>query len=160
VIVRTATPSDAREVTRLYVASENAGFGKGRVPLRAVTEELVERWRRDLGHGPQRWWIAENDGRAVGFVGIGPSRDPRDPDLGELDTIAVDPDHWRQGVGRALLQVAEAALVDDGYEVAILWTVAHYELGYRFYEAMRWKLDGATRDEGRQVMFRRILAHR
>lgn len=156
-VVRVASPADAAEVSRLYVESENKGFGTGRAVPRVVTDDLVRRWQADLGGGPQRWWIAERDGKAIGFVGVGPSRDPQDPELGELDTIAVDPSHWRQGVGRALMKVAEAALFGDGYRTAILWTAAEYQLGYRFYIAMGWQADGATRDDGRQVMFRRSL---
>lgn len=93
----------------------------------------------------------------MGFVGIGPSRDPVDSRLGEVDTIAVEPDFWRRGIGRSLIRLAESELIEDGYHEAILWTVADYELGYRFYEAVGWALDGATRDNGRFVMFRRTF---
>jgi GNAT superfamily N-acetyltransferase len=95
----------------------------------------------------------------VGFVGIGPSRDPVDSALGELDTIAVRPDCWRRGVGHALMAVALEALADDGgYRAAILWTLAGYERGRAFYEATGWVLDGGLRDEGRQVRYRYPLA--
>ena len=153
--VRAAGPADAGEVARLYVASSNAGFGAGNP--RPLTDELVRRWAADLAPGAQRWWLAELDGVVVGFVGIGPSRDPVDPRLGELDTIAVDPDHWRRGIGRTLLRLAERELRADGYPEAILWTAAGYDLGHRFYAAMGWALDGGTRHEGAHVRFRRHL---
>jgi hypothetical protein len=48
-------------------------------------------------------------------------------------------------------------LCHDGYREAVLWTLANYGRGQRFYEAMGWKADGALRDEGRQVRYRREL---
>ena len=97
-------------------------------------------------------------GSIAGFVGIGPSRDPVDARLGELDTIAVDPSHWRIGIGKALMSVASRYLIVAGYDEAIVWTVEGYERGIAFYEAMGWSRDGGVRDEGRQIRLRLDLA--
>jgi GNAT superfamily N-acetyltransferase len=155
--IRSASVDDAEVVTQIYIDSWNAGFGD-LMPHRIVTPERIERWRKELTQPvPHRWWVAEQKGSIVGFVGIGPSRDPVDPQLGELDTIAVDPRCWRTGIGRALMSVALHYLVADGYHEAILWTLARYERGKAFYEAMGWSLDGGGRDEGRQVRYRHSL---
>ncbi len=157
--IRPATGDDAGAVTRIYVESWNAGFG-GLLSRadRTVTPALIERWRCELTQPvPHRWWVAEREGGIVGFAGIGPSRDPVSPRLGELDTIAVDPRHWCTRVGTALASVALRYLVADGYGEAIVWTVEGYEQGIAFYEAMGWRRDGGTRDGGRQVRFRRDL---
>ena len=144
----------------IYIDSWNAGFGELLSQAdRTVTPDLVEHWIHDLGQPvPHRWWVAERVGLIVGIVGIGPSRDPMDPQLGELDTIAVDTPHWRTGIGKALISLALKHLVSDGYSEAILWTVEGYERGIAFYEAMGWARDGGVRDEGRQIRFRRNLA--
>ena len=158
--IRSATPVDVDEVTRIYIDSWNAGFGEllSRAD-RTVTPELVERWSHDLGQPlPHRWWVGERVGSIVGVVGIGPSRDPVDPRLGEVDTIAVDPPHWRTGIGTAMMSLAVRHLAADGYDEAIVWTVEGYERGIAFYEAMGWRRDGGVRDEGRQIRFRRNLA--
>lgn len=152
--IRPASPADAAAVARIYIDSWNAGFGD-LMGYRQLTAEREARWAQDLaGGGSQRWWVAEQDGRVVGFAGIGPSRDPVEAGLGELDTIAVDPDHWRSGVGRALMRHATAALAAE-YDSAILWTVAGYERGHRFYAAMGWTPDGGVRADGTEVSFRR-----
>jgi hypothetical protein len=52
------------------------------------------------------------------------------------------------------MAVALPALADAGYRAAVLWTLANYARGQRFYEAMGWRLDGGVRDEGRQVRYR------
>lgn len=154
--VRRATEADAGAVAEIYVESWNEGFGD-RMGTRVLEDELVDRWSHDLTSGPQRWWVAERDGRVVGFVGVGPSRDPIRPDLGELDTIAVAPREWRTGIGQALMRVALAALAEE-FSEAIVWTVAGYERGHRFYEATGWVADGGTRAEGREVSLRRRIS--
>ena len=136
--IRSATAADAEVVARIYIDSWNAGFGAllSRAD-RTVTSALVESWRLDLTRPlPHRWWTAHHKGSIAGFVGIGPSRDPVDAQLGELDTVAVDPPYWRRGVGKALILHALHHLVADGYREAILWTVEGYERGIAFYEAM------------------------
>ena len=158
--IRPATTADTEVIVRIYIDSWNASYGELLSQAdRTVTEELTERWRRDLGRPlPYRWWVAERSAAIVGFIGIGPSRDPVDPRLGEVDTIAVDEPHWRTGVGRVLMSLAVQNLVSDGYDDAILWPVEGYERGINFYEAMGWRRDGEVRDGGRQVRFRRGLA--
>src|SRR5262245_14651594 len=104
--VRPAQPADADAVTRVYVESWNVGFGALVRPIEADAERRKS-WRETLAaRGRRRWWVAERHASLVGFAGIGPSRDPRDERLGELDTIAVSPTCWRSGVGRALMQEA------------------------------------------------------
>jgi GNAT superfamily N-acetyltransferase len=127
------------------------------MPAIAVDAGRVERWAGELGGGPATWWVAEYGGVIVGLVGIGPSRDPIDPELGELDTIAVDPAHWRSGIGKVLMETAIEGLTEAGYPQAILWTLADYPQGQRFYESTGWHADGNTRDDGRQISFRRQL---
>ncbi len=158
--IRRAGPADAETVVRIYVASWNAGFGE-RMRTRAVDDEMVGRWRRDLAAAPPHyWWVAERAGTIIGVAGIGPSRDPLDPALGELDTIAVDPAAWRTGIGRLLMSQVLRALSEGPYREAIVWTLANYPLGAAFYEATGWIANGRTRDDGRQVSYTHALPAR
>ncbi len=157
-IIHDATPHDAPVIARIDADSWNAGFGD-LMPVRPFDFDRVECWRLDLDAPlPYRWWVAELCGVVVGFAGIGPSRTPSDPELGEIDTIAIDPAHWRQGLGRTLMAVAVEHLEADGYRAAILWTLEHYPQGQRFYEALGWKRDGGTRHKGSQIRYRRYFA--
>ena len=150
--IRSAVQDDAEAVTRIYVESWNEGFGD-LMRRREVDAKLTDRWRVDLTGKGYRWWVAERDGAIVGFAGIGPSRDPVDPSLGELDTIAVDPGCWRSGVGRALMSQALRYLSADGYAEAVLWTLARYPRGDGFYRATGWRPNGAVRSGGGQVCY-------
>jgi lincosamide nucleotidyltransferase A/C/D/E len=151
--IRPAGPDDAEAIVRIYVDSWNAGFGP-RMPAIEADAARISRWRKDLSDSTAtRWWLAERGGEIVGFVGIGPSRDPIDPDLGELDTIAVDPRAWRTGIGKALMAVALEGLRSEGYHSAVLWTLRDYPQAESFYVATGWRLNGATRREGQQVRY-------
>ena len=154
--LRDATADDAEQVARIYVDSWNAGFA-GQFPARALSQREVARWRDDLADAPVRWRVAVDSGEAIGFAGTGPCRDPVDPRLGELDTIAVSPDCWRRGVGRALMDDALDALRAAPLGAAVLWTLADYARGDAFYRSTGWRPDGRSRDSGRQVSYRHPL---
>ena len=157
---RRASPADAPEVVRIYIESWNAGFGD-LMRARAVDDDILERWRADLAAPlPHRWWVATRGDAIVGLAGIGPSRDPVDPTLGELDTIAVDPPHWRTGVGRVLMSLALEYLAKDGYREALLWTLANYPRGAAFYSSTGWRPNGASRENGRQLCYTHPLQGR
>ncbi len=152
-VVRDARPDDAPTVARIYIESWNEGFGD-LMKKRELDSELIDRWCTTLSKAPPaRWWVALREDAIHGFVGIGPCRDPLDAKLGEVDTVAVDPNHWRTGVGQVLMRQALNYLRLDGYGEARLWTLADYATGARFYEAMGWHLNGAVRGEGRQLSY-------
>ncbi|WP_350278669.1 GNAT family N-acetyltransferase [Kribbella sp. HUAS MG21] len=149
--VRRATADDGARVARIYVESWNAGFGE-LMPVAVLDDARVARWSATVADG--NWWVAELDGLVAGFVGIGASRDPVDPELGELDTIAVDPAYWRRGVGIALMEKAVQELAGR-FDRAILWTLANYPQGQNFYVKTGWTLTTHTRDNGHQVCYER-----
>lgn len=154
--LRRATFKDAEAVADVYVESWNEGFGH-LMPRRVLNPEQVGRWERDLKTETSQWWVAATGASVIGFAGTGPSRDPIDAELGELDTIAVAPYAWRHGVGRRLMEAAVFDLVAVGYRQGILWTLADYERGRKFYEATGWRASGEVRDSGKQIAFRRAL---
>ncbi|MGZ0148529.1 N-acetyltransferase family protein [Kribbella sp. WER1] len=153
VTIRSAVGADGGEVARVYVDSWNDGFGE-LMPPAVLDARRIAQWTATVADG--NWWVAELDGTLAGFVGIGPSRDPVHPTLGELDTIAVDRPYWRQGVGTALMTKALEELAEQ-YDEAILWTLANYPQGQRFYERTGWVRSGETRDDGHQVAYRRTF---
>lgn len=154
--LRRASPADAEGIAQVYVASWNEGFAH-LMPPRILDADQVARWSQELDAGRGQWWVADSGRSMAGIVGTGPSRDPVDPALGELDTIAVTPSAWCQGVGRSLMACALDDLRAAGYREAILWTLADYARGRRFYESTGWRASGEARDSGRQVAFRRSL---
>ncbi len=153
--LRPPTTGDVDAIATIYVDSWNQGFGH-LLGIRDLTEDRIERWRVDLTSPTTEWTIAELDGAVAGFIGVGPSRDPVDPKLGELETIAVAPAHWRRGVGSALMASGLQQL-GARWSRAILWTPANYDRGHAFYTAMGWHELDQTRASGTEVAFGRLL---
>jgi GNAT superfamily N-acetyltransferase len=71
----------------------------------------------------------------------------RDPDAGqstaEVRSLFVHPDHWRSGVGTALMNQALAELAETGYEEASLWSFDVNDRANGFYERQGFRRDGA-----------------
>ena len=153
---RRAKPADAESVAAIYVASWNEGFA-GLLPPRVLDRQQVHRWERDLDEGQAWWWLAHDANAILGFAGVGPSRDPIDPDLGELDTIAVAPSAWGRGVGSCLMQAVLDTLLERRFRQAIVWTLAGYDAGREFYRATGWRPSGETRASDAEIAFRRQL---
>ncbi len=151
--VREAGSADAAAILEIYVTSWNEGFGS-RMPVIAASDDRLHRWRADLSvQTPTQWWLAQRGGVILGFVGIGPGRDPELAGWGELDTIAVLPNAWGTGVGSVLMQHAVSGLVESGYACAYLWTLSDYPLGERFYRTRGWQNSEVTRMNGDQVRY-------
>lgn len=144
-MVREATPADALAIATVRVAGWRTAYaGLIEQAVLDAMDPVSEAARRRAEWG--RWPIpvvAEVDGRVVGFVltcayrGLAeqPAQWPRDPDAGEVAALYVDPSHWGDGVGRALMGRALADLRAAGYQVARLWVLAGNARARRFYAA-------------------------
>jgi ribosomal protein S18 acetylase RimI-like enzyme len=145
--IRRATTADAAEIAAIHVQAWQVGY-RGVVPEPFLQSLSVGRreaaWRESLASADSEVWVAEADGRMLGWISVG---DSRDPDAGEttaeLWAIYVDPACWRRGVGRALWQQAEAHLVAAGFRSVTLWVLESNTRAVSFYEAF-----GFTPDPG------------
>jgi GNAT superfamily N-acetyltransferase len=150
VLVRRAVPADARAIAELTVRGWQAAY-RGLMPneflggLSVAGREAA--WREMLDRdtdGGVPAWLAERDGRAVGFVSSGP---PRDEDVplpsAEVYAIYVSPEAWRRGIGRSLLDRAIACWRERGATQLALWVLEGNAPARAFYEAMGWRPDGA-----------------
>ena len=95
-------------------------------------------WRTYLEAMPpdDRLWIAEHDGRIVGFARTEP---------GEVRGLYVAPDCARAGLGRRLFRHAVHDLAERGYAPVVLWHFVGNDQAAGFYERMGFRLDGAIR---------------
>lgn len=80
--------------------------------------------------------VAERDDEIAGYVRLrwGETKDFVGDDEAGLKEIYVDPDHWGEGVGTALLETAIDCVPEDR-EAVSLETLAENERGRAFYEA-------------------------
>lgn len=146
--LREATRADIPALTRLTrrcQASHRSWAGED-LPLPADEGEELE-W--DLRFARTGAWICvaeADDGALVGvvaFVAGQASREDRTivPGLAHVSAVFVDPDHWRQGIARRLLDAADAAMRAAGYDRAQLWTLEGSP-AERLYTALGWSRDG------------------
>ena len=94
-----------------------------------------------------RGWSAEeiSDLAAQGALFVGPSAFAlfsKVLDEAELLTIAVDPDHRRQGAGRSLLAAAEAALAAEGVTRSLLEVAADNDGAIGLYRQAGYDIVG------------------
>ena len=117
----------------------------------------IERWRHEVGVGLRRpiddafTCIGEIDGEFAGYCYVAaPTREPDlSPKVAELGAMYVDPAHWREGVGDALMRAALQRLAKLPYAEAILWTFQENERAVAFYERYGWRLDGGQKIHAR-----------
>jgi GNAT superfamily N-acetyltransferase len=150
-ILREAVPDDAAAIADVHVRSWQAAY-RGLLPEKFLDElrPADRATRYELGSlepCAPKTLIAMIGEHVAGFTTIGPSRDADAACAGELRALYVDPDHWRSGVGRALLLEARRHLRAAGYDEALLWVLDGNATAERFYRADGWRADGATRQE-------------
>lgn len=143
-VVRRATLDDASQIAAIHVRSWQAGY-KGIVPddfLQSLSvNQRTEVWREALSN-PSDVWVAEEEGRLLGWIGASKSRDPdADATTAELWAIYVDPSVWRRGVGRALWGEAESHLRSARFSRVTLWVLRENTTALRFYENIGFSLD-------------------
>lgn len=151
--IRDPTAADARAVAEVHVRSWQAAY-RGLMPddfLDSLSVEDREReWRAWLASPPPRegGLVAEEDGKVLGFVRFGPSRDEGGrQDAGEVYAIYVVPEAFRTGTGRELFARASRMLRERGFTEATLWVLEANERARHFYEAAGWRPDGAVSTE-------------
>ena len=169
--LRRAEPADARAVAGLHVAAWKAAF-PGLLPQDYLDdlapEDRLGAWEEALAPSP---WpivvVAEEDGALLGFACVSPSRDEdAGEEVGELQTLYVDPSTWRTGVGTALLDAGCEELATAGFTTATLWVLGVNERARRFYERHGWRPDGAIKEHdwvafvATDVRYRRPLGSR
>jgi GNAT superfamily N-acetyltransferase len=143
VLIRSGTPEEAEAVARVHLETWRAAYGHvfPRDRLDDMSSERVA--QRAALHRRFPPTVAEIDGRIVGFVSVGASRD-EDAD-GELFAIYVHPDQWGTGVGRALIAAGEQELLALGHRDVVLWVLEDNPRARQFYESAGWTADGAKR---------------
>jgi GNAT superfamily N-acetyltransferase len=147
--IRLASADDARAVETIRILGWRAAYRHVFPPadLDALPID-PERWRARLHVPPPGWttFVAEDEGRVVGFASVGPSRD--EDAMGELYAIYVEPEAWSTGAGRALLAAAEEQLARE-YDAGLLWVLEDNPRARRFYERAGWAPDGTRKAEER-----------
>ena len=147
--IRAARPDDALGVAQVHVRSWQAAY-KGLLPtdyldsLRA--EDRASRYDFSATDPTAPFTlVAVEDGLIRGFATIGASPDSPTLKTGKLMALYVDPDVWRKGVGRVLIDRARGELHRRGFADAVLWVLDGNIRAEAFYEHDGWIRGGIRR---------------
>lgn len=145
VIIREAVVADAEGIARVHVASwqttyqgiVSAGFlasmsAEGRIPKwQQILETLGER---------AFVFVAEDDGKIIGFVNGMDERENNPQYTGEVGGIYLLKEAQRQGTGRKLIQTAARELARRGHASLLLWVLKDNLPARKFYETLGGKI--------------------
>jgi ribosomal protein S18 acetylase RimI-like enzyme len=149
-LVRNATAADAPGIAHVHVETWRVAY-RGQISDAVLDKLDVGRrttfWQDRLSQMRGAVFVAEQDGEIMGFCDLIPSRD-KDADpraVAEIEAIYILPPHWRMGAGRALCESTLATARGQDYQAVTLWVLTSNAAARRFYEAMGFRLDGATK---------------
>jgi ribosomal protein S18 acetylase RimI-like enzyme len=137
--LRPARPDEKGKLARLF---QRARDGWTFVP--PVPDGALGKIAADIFERHEEVWLAEEQGRTLGFMAMQRSRQDG---WDVLEKLYVDPDSQNRGIGTALLDQAKT-LRPEGF---VLWVFQRNEGARRFYERHGFRLvkltDGAENME-------------
>jgi GNAT superfamily N-acetyltransferase len=147
IVLRDATRADIPALVMLTQrcdASHRTWAGED-LPLPSAEGEELE-WEVRFARSGAWLQVAEEDGKVLGVVAVAQATVTREdrtpvPGLAHVSAMFVDPDHWRRGIARRLLDAADDAMRAAGYDRAQLWTLEGSP-AEQLYTAMGWERDG------------------
>lgn len=157
ITLREATQDDAPALGALHVASWLETY-TGLVPAEFLTGLTVEArtamWSKILGDpeasSSTAVFLAEDDGRLIGFGSCGRQRDEalaNEGFSGEINAIYVLRSHQGRRVGRSLMAAMSQALLAHGHPSATLFVLGANSPARTFYEALGGEIVGEKLDE-------------
>ena len=150
--IRPASVADAQRIAEIHVASWRVAY-RGQMPDVVLdnldAEKRATFWSDHMNRQPTGTFVAELEGKIIGFCDLIPSRDQdSNPQvIGEIAAIYVHPDNWRSGAGRALCLHALEAARHQHFIAVTLWVLASNVAARIFYQTMGFHHDGAIKSE-------------
>lgn len=146
--LRAATRADIPAIVSLVRrCDESVHTWAGReVPIPAEAGEEME-WELRFARSGAWIRVAEDDDGAIAgviaFANGQASREDRTlvSGLAHVNAVFVEPDRWRRGIARRLLDAADTAMRDAGHDRAQLWTLEGSP-AEQLYTALGWARDG------------------
>ncbi len=124
--IRLYRDSDREQVVALWKACELV------VPWNVPEDDIAHK----LAYQPELFFVAERDGRVVGSVMAG-----YEGHRGQINYLSVEPALQGSGLGRELMEFAEAKLRDLGAPKINLQVRSGNRAVISFYESLGYKAD-------------------
>lgn len=146
--IRRVRLEDVAAVAEVHVRTWQAAYQHvfGAERLAGIDPSARERFaRRFATDADYDAFVAEDDGRIVGFVACGTAEG--EAQQRELFAIYVLPEAWGTAAAPGLMRAAVEAMRDRGAPDAILWVLDDNPRARRFYEREGWRADGTAESE-------------
>ena len=135
IAIRAAGIDDAVAIAHVHVESWRTTYA-GIVPdayLAGLDEILRARLWREWLENQALVFVAEWDGRVVGFAHGGANREPLEQCDAELYSIYLLKEAQKRGIGEALLRIMATALLERNFKSMAVW-VLEQNRSRAFYE--------------------------
>jgi ribosomal protein S18 acetylase RimI-like enzyme len=152
ITIRRAVVADAAAIAGVHVRAWQVGY-RAIVPAAVLAAQSVglrtAQWEGWLTtgqiHGESKTLVAQAGVTIVGFATVATTSpdDDLDDHTCELVALYVDPGHWRQGIGRTLINSARHLGRAQGTQEMSLWVLAENSAARAFYESLGFVADGA-----------------
>ena len=144
--IRQFRRDDADEVRRLFTEGQrqiSAGVERelDSYIRDSLKGDLADIWGNYVDRPGSNFWVLKSGGQLVGIAGL----QRRDSDTCELRRMAVDIGWRRRGLGRRLLETAEAFAREQGYTTICLSTITPLQPAIALYEGTGYRLKGQSR---------------
>ena len=133
--VRLGDPRDIDGAARVWARATAKRDGKREIPpLQAARDVLLDSLQKERS----TFVVATEEGEVLGFATAEPAASRR---VAEVRYVGVDPEHWGDGVGKAVLARLAVELAFAGFGSAQLLVYADNVAARRLYERMGWHWD-------------------
>lgn len=142
-IFRKACLDDAPAVADLLARSWVAAY-TGLIPKKVIARVNAKRPEqyRERFAGEHNCYVAVLDGRVAGLCGIARVEEADLPGWFRVGAFYVDPNVFRQGVGRQMMDFAIGMAREEGHPGVLLYVMEKNLRARRFYEACGFAHDG------------------
>ena len=148
VTIRLAVPADALDMAEIHMRSWEAAY-KDIIPASYIKEKNAGRpalWQRVITDENTTEYVIQADGKTVGLMGVGPSRDEdTGDDVYELTGLYLLPEYFRQGIGTQAMEFAFDRARGLGKKVMTVWLIADNLNAKNFYKKFGFAEDGKSR---------------
>jgi GNAT superfamily N-acetyltransferase len=144
-MIRKGTIQDAAEIARIKVTGWQAAY-PGIVPQSYLNEMDIgnetKKWTLNLEDPGKNVYVAESGKGLAGYVVFGTCRDEDAVKMHEICAIYVQPESYRKGIGRQLMEVAEKFLLNTFPGDIAVWVFEENHSSRSFYSGMGYAPDG------------------
>lgn len=128
------------EDLKAFVEVYKSAYERMREYAYTKDKEIKRYFKWLLKRDENGFFVAEVDGRAVGFVGCDAYWHTFfDEEMGEIHEIVVLEEYRRKGIGKKLIETAEEYLKKKGYRKTGLWVGEKNHTAIKFYEKLGYK---------------------